>query len=355
VNRNTTILIVSLSAVVIVVVAVVVGNAGLTAWHRAHRWDQQREATHAASDEQEAIKAAEAITPAMVGYKETRGFTVPFREPRALAVGNDDRIYVAGDRGVVIFSPEGKKLSEIALKEEPHCLVVGSGEHGTAGHIYVGMKEHVEVFDLTGERAAIWPSQAGAFFVSIAASDLEIWVADADNRVVWCYDLYGKPLTPLGKPGSAGGTDFVVTNHYFDVTMGRDLLLYVANPGLLRVEGYTRNGEREANWGKGSSAVADFFGSSNPVHLSVLPDGSFATAEQRIPRVKIYSRRGDFQTVVVGRPQLSETPAGIAGDRRGRVLVLDAKAAKVRIFEKKPEEAKATGVNDKSDRKKDTP
>jgi hypothetical protein len=289
-----------------------------------------------AYDVQAAIKAAEAITPEMIGYRETAGFTVPFRESRAIAVDREERIYVAGDRGIAIFSPDGQKLSDIALKGEPRCLAVGGPEHGAPGNLYVGMEDHIEVFDPKGERVAIWPSQGEKpYFTSIALSDYEIWVADAVNRVVWCYDLHGKPLSPLGKSGSAGGAEFIVANHYFDLAAGRDDLLYVVNSGLLRVEAFTRNGDREAVWGKGSPAVADFFGRANPAHLALLPDGNFVTAEQGIPRVKIYSRRGEFQTVVACPLQLTDTPAGVAGDRHGRVLVLDANTAKVRVFEKK--------------------
>ncbi len=355
-NRGHTILIVAVSGVVTAVVAVLVGNAALTSWHRAQRGDRPPVENAEPYDEQAAIKAAETIAPAMIGYNETGGIAVPFHEPRALAVDNDGRIYVAGDRGVVIYSNEGRKLLEIALKGEPHCLVVGGPEHGVPGQIYIGMEDHVEVFDPKGERIAIWPSQGKeAFFTSITAADYEIWVADAGNRVVWCYDPHGKPLTPLGKPGSAGGTEFVVTNHYFDVAVGRDDLLYVVNPRLLRVEAYTRNGDREAFWGKGSPAVADFFGCCNPAHLAVLPDGNFVTAEKGIPRVKTYSRSGEFQSVVVGPPQLKDTPAAVAGDRHGRVLVLDARAAKVRIFEKKPDLQKADSGGDDRASKKEKP
>ena len=109
--------------------------------------------------------------------------------------------------------------------------------------------------------------------------------------------------------------------------------MYVVNPRLLRVEGYTLDGEYETTWGRGSSAVEGFFGCCNPAQLAVLPNGCFVTAEKGIPRVKIYSLRGQFQTVVAGPAQLTDTPADLATDRYGRVLVLDGRAAKVRCFE----------------------
>ena len=37
---------------------------------------------------------------------------------------------------------------------------------------------------------------------------------------------------------------------------------------------------------------------------------------------------------MAGPPQLTDTPADLAADRHGRVLVLDGRAAKVRVFEK---------------------
>ena len=76
-----------------------------------------------------AVKEAQSILPQMIGYRETAGFAVPFRVPRAMAVDSQDRIYVAGDRGMAVFSSNGGKLSEIALNDEPHCLAIGSAAH----------------------------------------------------------------------------------------------------------------------------------------------------------------------------------------------------------------------------------
>ncbi len=109
------------------------------------------------------------------------------------------------------------------------------------------------------------------------------------------------------------------------------------------VEGYTENGDYEESWGKGSPAVADFFGCCNPAQLAVLPDGCFVTAEKGLPRVKIYSPTGNFQTVVAGPAQLRDTPADLAADCNGRVLVLDGRLSKVRVFEK--------NSNDKGEKK----
>ena len=198
------------------------------------------------------------------------------------------------------------------------------------------MEDHVEVYDPKGTRVAVWDSRGPeAIFTSIATTEHEVWVADAGNRLVWRFDAAGncwnRSASPIRRSNRPG---FLITSHYFDLAAGTDDLVYVVNPRLLRVEGFTHNGEYETAWGKGSPAVADFFGCCNPAQLAVLPDGRFVTAEKGIPRVKIYSRDGSFQTVVAGPSQLTDTPADLAADRHGRVLVLDGRAAKVRVFEK---------------------
>jgi len=338
-NRSGLYVIVAVVAAMFAAVVVIVGIAFAVrmAWHSPPRHAIQPAVAPEIYDEQAALNAAETIRPEMIGYEETSGFAVPFREPQALVVDDDDRIYVAGDQAVAVFSPDGKKISQIALHDQPHCLAVGGSQHDKPGEIYVGMEEHVEVFDPKGTHVGTWPSQGEkAFFTGITATDLGVWVADAGNRVVWRYESSGQALKPIGRTGDPEcESEFVVTNHYFDLSAGHNDLVYVVNPRLLRVEGYTQRGELETFWGQGSPAVADFFGCCNPARLAVLPDGRFVTAEKGIPRVKIYSGRGEFETVVVGPPELTDTPGGVAGDHRGRILVLDARAAKVRIFQKK--------------------
>ena len=282
-----------------------------------------------------ARKVAQAIDPAMIGYHETGTFPVAFSEPRALAVDADGQIYVGGDRAVVRYSRDGKKLAEIALEGEPQCLAVGALDPAKPAQLYVGMEEHVEVYDPLGARVAVWPSCGPeAIFTSIATTQHEVWVADAGHRLVQRFDAGGRLLGPVGQPDpSHGRPGFLITSHYFDLAAGSDGLVYVVNPRLMRIEGYTQDGEYETFWGNGSPAVKDFFGCCNPAQLAVLPDGRFVTAEKGLPRVKVYSSSGNFETVVAGPAQLTDVPADLAADRGGRVLVLDGRPPRVRVFE----------------------
>ncbi len=155
----------------------------------------------AQADEAAALKAAQPIDPAMIGYHEAGTFDVDLHELRALAVDGDGQIYVGGDKVVVHYAGDGKKLAEISLEGQPQCLAVGTPEHVHPRRLYVGLEGHVEVYDLHAKRIAVWESRGPeAVFTSITTTDNEVWVADAGNRIVWRFDAAGKLLGPVGKP-----------------------------------------------------------------------------------------------------------------------------------------------------------
>lgn len=294
--------------------------------------------------------------PAWVRYRETGSFRVPLEDPRAIAVGPNDRVYVAGDREIVVFDPQGAKAAQVDLDDSPRCLTVAAGRDAPDGLIYVGMKEHVEVYDARGARRAVWPSLGEkALLTSIAAAETDVFVADAGNRIVWHYDTAGKRLKPIGKrdpdrhiPG------FVIPSPYFDLALSPDGLLRVANPGGHRVEGYTFDGDLEVTWGKPSLALEGFCGCCNPANFTLLPDGSFVTVEKGLPRVKVYTPEGELAAVVAGPEHLAPTATiteetradhklavfDVAADRRGRVLLLDPTGKRVRVFEARDQSAK---------------
>jgi hypothetical protein len=285
------------------------------------------------------------IDPALVHYEQTAQIASGLGKVHALAVGPRDEIYVGGDRRLCRFAADGKKLAEIALDGEPACAAVGGADHAAPGRIYVGMTDHVEAFDPAGNHIAAWdPPGKNSILTSIAAGEEDVFVADAGGRIVWRYDPAGKRKARIGDPDPKRRIPgFVITSTppYFDLGMGADGLVYVVNPRALRLEGYTRGGDLETFWGKGSPAIEDFFGCCNPAHFAVLPKGRFVTAEKGFPAIKVYSPQGKFECLVAGPPQMKHTAAGLAADSRGRVLVLDPTSASVRVFERKKEFSEA--------------
>jgi hypothetical protein len=285
------------------------------------------------------------IDPDLILYEESGDvIDTGFAASHGIAADSKGSIYVAGDQAVRIFSDRGLVLGKIDLAEAPRCLTVVPD-----GAIYVGLKDHVEVYDAQGQRLASWESLGpDALLTSIAVSGNNVFLANAGNRVVVRCDAAGKIINYIGKKDAVRNVPgFVIPSPYFDLAVTGDGLLRVVNPGRRRIEAYTFDGDLEFWWGSSSVAIAGFCGCCNPVNIAVLPDGSFVTCEKGLVRVKVYDSEGEFQGVVAGPSQLvregeakvCELPAecqsggfDVAVDPAGRVIVLDTIKNIIRIF-----------------------
>lgn len=294
------------------------------------------------------LKEFSAVDPALIKYRETGkiGMGSQYLHLRAIAIGPEDRIYVAADRSVQVFNKNTHRLSELRLRSSPRCLTVTDD-----GTVYIGMRDHVEIYDARGTFKANWDSLGqNAVLTSVAVSENNVFVADAGNREIVRCDASGKLVRRIGKRDESRNIPgFSVPSPYFDLTISPDGLLRVANPGQHRVEAYTFDGDFEFSWGDPSMAVDGFCGCCNPVNFAMLPDGRFVTCEKGLPRVKIYNESGGFESVVAGAESfienrracsldgLSNCRTGgmdVAVDSKGRVLVMDPVERAVRIFER---------------------
>ena len=288
------------------------------------------------------------VDPNLIQFEQTSEIAVSLDALRALAVGPADKIYVAGDQAVRVFSAAGGEVAVIATEGKPSCLAVGGDDHANPGRIYVGTGKRIELFDPAGKPAGSWdvPGE-NVILTSIAVAKSDVLVADAGNRIVLQYDTTGQVVGKIGAPVADRETrTFNIPSSYFDIAISTDGLLHVANPGVLRIETYTFDGQLEVRWGEAGSGIEDFFGCCNPSQFAVLPSGEIVTSEKGVPRVKVYSEFGEFQCVVAGPQQLdvAQSELGdpravqakavfdVASDSQGRVLVLDPRKKIVRIF-----------------------
>ena len=292
------------------------------------------------------IEKLAAFDPALIMYDESaEPIATGFEKARAIAVDSAGKIYVAGDKAIKVFDNTGGLSETIAAAGEPRCLAVS-----TDGLVYMGLGDHVEVYNRDTKRASVWQSPGdSAVLTSIALSTAgDVFVADAGNRIVIRYDQTGAELNRIGKKDpEKNAPGFVVPSAYFDVAVPRDGMLRVVNPGRQRIETYTSGGDFEFSWGEPSVKIEGFCGCCNPVNIAILPDDGFVTCEKGLNRVKIYDRDGRFKGVVVGPKQLApDLPLDIclspeecqfggfdvAADAKGTVYVLDTHKNIVRIF-----------------------
>jgi hypothetical protein len=288
------------------------------------------------------------IDPNLILYEESaQWLNAGFTDTYGIALDSQGSIYIAGDKAIRVFTGSGNLLDEIELTDVPRCLTVAGD-----GRIYVGIKNHVEVYNDDGKRLATWESLGNdAVLTSIAVSKKDVFVADAGNRIVLRYDTAGKLINRIGaKDKERNIPGFVIPSPHFDLAVGRDGLLRVVNPGRHRIEAYTFDGDLEFFWGKFSNVdVKGFCGCCNPANFTILDDESFVTCEKGLTRVKIYDAEGTFVGVVAGPEQLIEggtaricyfpdqCQAGgfdVAVDAAGRIFVLDTIKNVVRIFTK---------------------
>jgi len=269
----------------------------------------------------------------LLHYSELDQINIKLNNLYGISVGRDDKLYVSGDDSVLVLTNEGVLHFSIKTTEAVRCLCADSN-----GNLYLGMSDHIEVYDSKGIKIAHWESLGErAIITSVAVSEKSVFVADAGNHLVWKFSKSGHKQAKIGEKNETKDIPgFVIPSPYFDVAIDPDGFLWVVNPGCHSLENYTEEGGLRSSWGKFSMDLDGFCGCCNPSHIVILDDGSFVTSEKGLVRVKVHNRLGNFISVVAGPNQFAEGTVGLdlAKDSSQRIYVLDPIKGAIRIFEK---------------------
>jgi hypothetical protein len=265
----------------------------------------------------------------------------------AISLDAEGRVYVVGDNAIHQYSSDGKLTKKISLGGKPTCFAIDND-----GKYYIGMKDHVEVYDSEGIKITSWASLGErSYITSVAVGENDVFAADAGNRVVVRYDKEGNIKNMIGKKDlNRNVPGFSIPSPYFDLAIGGDGLIRVVNPGRHRIEAYTFDGDLEFWWGKFGADIEGFCGCCNPINFAILADEGFVTIEKGLVRAKEYDKYGEFRGVVAGPRDFANTGGtticdypencqtggfDIAADLKGRVYVLDTLRNIVKIFNRR--------------------
>jgi len=279
------------------------------------------------------VSAFRKVDPALVKYREVRSIPVGLDGVGGLARDGAGRLYVAADGKVRILDASGAVLSDIATRGRARCVAVDDD-----GTLFVGVFDHIEVYDPKGKLKASWkPPDKDAFITGIALAEENVFAIDPGAAVVYRYDRSGKLLKRIGrKDPERNIPGLVFPSLHGDLAVGPEGLLWVTNCGRFRVEGYTFDGDLEVHWGKRGFGIEGFCGCCNPTNLAILREGLFVTSEKGIPRVKVCDLEGKV-VEVVAPPGVFDKDAvdlDLATDPDGRVYVLDPETSTIRVFER---------------------
>ncbi|HLY07991.1 MAG TPA: hypothetical protein VKW04_01680 [Planctomycetota bacterium] len=283
------------------------------------------------AEQDDVIESFLKVDPKLIIAKEDGRLNTGLKELRAIAVGPDDRVYAAGDKCFEIFGADGKVASKVEVDKTPTCLAVDADST-----VYVGLWDHVEVFDAKGARTAAWEKPGpSAWLTSLAVSEKEVFAADFGDKTVFRFDKKGKIQGRLGEPGKIDGTGkYEIPSPYFDVAVDAHGTPWVAHTGRRLLETYNPDGSLASSWGKSGPQIEKFSGCCNPSHFTIRKDGSFVTSEKGLVRVKIHAANGDLVGVVAAAKDFEKGIHGLdlAVDSKDRILVADPGTSTVRIY-----------------------
>ena len=280
--------------------------------------------------------------PGLIHYQEIRRFQISRQAPRCICLHNHNggQFLIGAGRWVITTTLDGSVVAEFECSDTVRCIAAAKDS------TFVGFRDHIEVFDRTGQRKNAWETPAKkTYFTALALAESDLFAADAGNRLVIRYDLAGRIKGRIGdRTAESKSRGFIVPSPFFDVEVASDGLLRVSNPGRHCVETYTFDGDLEFSWGKPGAAIENFCGCCNPINLATMKDGRIVTFEKGIPRVKIYGSRGELDCVVAGAESFAENAkicgpndcsvGGLDGvvDSQGRIHILDLVTASVRTM-----------------------
>lgn len=264
-----------------------------------------------------------------------------FDKPMAVTVVNE-RIYVSdtNNKRVQIFDYEGNPIKTFGERgskpgqfEFPYGLAGDSKGNIFVADLYNGT---VSKYDKDGKFLGLFAEKQPSEKIfegpaGVAIQDDKVYVTDVKQHVLKIFDLNGKLIKTVGKPGQAEGQ----LNAPNAVTVDKDGNIYVTDTGNQRVQVFNKDGK----FVKIINGSVDGNGQSvfvNPRGVGVDDQGSVYVVNNLTHRFHVFGKDSKSKFIIgeygEGEKQFS-LPNGLFVDERGRVYVTDSMNQRVSIFQ----------------------
>jgi len=271
------------------------------------------------------------VDESLISHQEILQIPVDIEVLRAIAIDQNDQVFVTGKDKLLIYSKDGDLQKDIPTNQQAFCLFVSEDER-----LFMASRTEIFVYDLEGNLLeAIAPEIEKLLMTSLVVNENYMYLADAGNKIVHQCDLSGNLIIEIGAEDQEKGiVGFVIPSPYFDLAIGRNGEIWAANTGRHQLESYDDIGRLIYSWNKTSMDLDGFSGCCNPSHFAFLSNGNFVTSEKGIERIKIHSPNGDFLSVVAPPTAFEKGTKGIdiAIDSEDRIWAVDPKMKLIRVF-----------------------
>ena len=202
----------------------------------------------------------------------------------AVATSENGNIFLGGEPFVACYDSDFKPVWE--YKTEMPVTALAASEI----NLYAAVQGTILVLNLKGEKVDEWgPFEENSMITSLSVNDKYVAFADAANKTVFVLDKKGIVKSLIGN----SEVPFIIPSPYFDIALGADNIIYIANTGNRRIERRNIEGKLLDFFGEPGTDPDAFCGCCNPAHFALIP-GGFVTAEKGINRIKILSTDGKF-------------------------------------------------------------
>jgi len=270
------------------------------------------------------------VDPELISHKESKQLKVTLDDHAGIATSNGN-IYLASNQKLTVISPEGSKINEFPISPDARALAVNPYK------IAVAYKQTIVTYNHLGEMLSTTKVLSdSSVFASIAFWNDKIMVTDAGKRRIYGFEGTELVLEIEGVSGAKNLHGFIVPSPYFELAVNAGNEFWCTNPGMHALQQYNEKGDLISAWDKSSMEIDGFTGCCNPAQFTTLPDGRFVTSEKGMPRIKIYAKTGELESVVAAPDKFTgnqrAAEVAVIGDT---IIALDYDCAMIRIFEPK--------------------